>query len=86
MLEIINQPILVKVQFENGQIKPLSFSWQNSDFLIDKIVFKHTHRLGQAVLHTFSSLSNQATYELEFNNQTLIWKLLKIYEAPDSSC
>ncbi|MFH1280535.1 MAG: hypothetical protein ABII08_02895 [Candidatus Beckwithbacteria bacterium] len=86
MFEIINQPIKVQAQFQLGEVKPINFCWQNSDFLVDQIVFKHTHRLGKAVLHTFSVLSNQITYELQFNNQTLIWKLLKIYESPDPSC
>ena len=85
MFEVINQPIKVQAQFENGQFQPLSFHWQNSGFLVDKIVFKHTHRSGRALLYNFSVISNQITYELQFNSQSLAWRLLKIYDAPDPS-
>lgn len=86
MFEVINQPIKVQAIFNHGQIKPINFSWGNSNFKVNKIVFKHTRRLGQVILYHFSVLSNQITYELEFNNHNLIWKLLKVYESPDSSC
>jgi len=86
MFQVINQPIKVQAQFQFGQLKPINFSWTGSDFLVDQILFNHTQRFGRSLLHTFSVLSNQITYELQFNNQTLVWKLLKIYESPDPSC
>lgn len=86
MFDIINQSIKVQAQFDQGQLKPLCFTWGQTELIVDKIVFNHTHRLGNAVLYTFSVLKNQITYELQFNNQTLVWKLLKIYESSDSSC
>lgn len=86
MFQIINQPVKVKAQFENGQLKPLHFYWQNSDFKVNKIVFAHTQRLGRTVLYHFSIQSNQVIYELQFNNTSLVWRLLKLYDAPDPSC
>ena len=86
MFDIINQSVKVQAQFDKGQLKPLCFTWGKTEFLVEKIVFNHTHRLGQAVLYVFSVLNNQITYELQFNNQTLVWHLLKIYDSSNSSC
>ena len=86
MFREVNQSIKVQAQFQSGQVKPINFTWNNFTFLVNKIVFQHTHRLGRATLYSFSVFSNQVTYELQFNNQTLVWKLLKLYESPDPSC
>ena len=79
MLEIINQPIQVQALFSKGILKPLKFTWRQTDYLVDKVVFRHLQRNGRALLHYFSIESNQVIYELVFNNQTLGWQLLKIY-------
>jgi hypothetical protein len=86
MFDIINQSIKVQAQFDKGQLTPICFTWGQAEFSVDKIVFNHHRRLGQAVLSVFSVLSNQITYELQFNNQTLVWQLLKVYDSSNSSC
>lgn len=81
MIENINQPIKVIAFFEKGRIKPLKFYWQSSFFEIQKINLIHQNRLGRSILYHFSVTSGQTLYELQFNHQTLNWKLIKISDG-----
>lgn len=82
MLETINQPIAVQTLFNHGQIKPLNFCWNQVCFKIDKIIFTHQSRSGQTVLYFFTVICQQLVYQLQFNQQTFVWKLFQIYDDP----
>jgi hypothetical protein len=83
MLTNINEPIQVEVLFGHGQVRPLSFSWRQNRYPIQKIVFRHQSRQGRTLFSYFSVEVNQLVYELVFNHQDLTWYLIKLYQPGD---
>ena len=79
MQQEINESIAVVAIFKNGKLVPHSFSWQGRKYRIDKISLEHQEKRGTATLFCFSVSASGNTYELSFNNQTLVWKLEKIW-------
>lgn len=78
---IMQEPVTVEAKFINGRLLPLNFTWRQSFFPIEKIYLTHSSRLGRETLYHFSLGSGQMVYELTFNNQTLNWRLIRIYEG-----
>lgn len=59
---------------------PISIFWKGRKYNITKIGLHHNFYKGKILMHVFSVVSENLFFKLEFNTNTLIWKLLEIYD------
>lgn len=78
--DVLNERIEVLVFFKHAKITPKSFTWNNKEYLIDKITYNWQERLGQALVNYFSVSSSGQIYQISFNNSTFRWQLDKLIE------
>lgn len=81
----INEPIKVWAFFDpltgSGQgtnIFPIAISWRRRLIKLEKVIFTYNQREGGVILTRLVCAGDGATYELEYNRQTLNWHLRKI--------
>jgi hypothetical protein len=78
MDDVIDEPILVGAVFSNG-IKPVWFMWNNKKHTVKEVTYRWKDRIGEAVVHHFSVVSDTGTiYEITFNSKTLDWRLRNV--------
>lgn len=75
----INEKIKVVSLFENGQIKPILFSWQKRIYKILKIVFSYSKNIGKEKIFYFSVETIGGVFELSFNREKFSWDLEKVF-------
>jgi len=78
--DLLNEPIECLVQFKNGKIYPLKFTWHNKDYQIKQTNYAWQERLGQAIISCFSVSTGTDNYQLSFNNNSFGWRLDKIIQ------
>lgn len=79
MREVIN--IKVRVVFDNG---PKVLVWKNKKYWITKMGLHHTYRQGRKLIHVFSVVADQLFFRLEFDSESLLWKLVEVSDGlPD---
>ena len=59
-------------------ILPYSVMWQGRTYTIKKVGLHHTTRDGRTLLHIFSVTDGTTFFKLQFNTETLLWKLLEV--------
>jgi len=74
----IKEKIRVVSLFENGQIKPLLFSWQNRLYKILQIAFSYSKNLGKEKIFYFSVQTEGGNFEISFNREKFGWELARI--------
>ncbi len=75
----INEKICVVSLFENGEIKPLLFSWRNRNYKILRTVFAYSKDIGREKVFYFSVDTGGGVFELSFNREKFSWKIEKIF-------
>jgi len=75
----INQQIEVIATFKNKTMIPNKIKWNNSIYTIATINLIHSKFIGQTKIYFFSVSNNSAFFKLQFNTDTLIWRLLETY-------
>ena len=74
MAEDINEKISVNL----FNAEPTGFFWKGRSYNIAKIGFHHTFWQGRNLVHVFSATDGNTFFKLEFNTETLLWKLLEV--------
>ncbi len=59
-------------------ISPTSLFWRGRGYQINKVGLHHTTREGRTLFHIFSVTDGANFFKLQFNTETLGWKLLEI--------
>ncbi|MCX6796498.1 MAG: hypothetical protein NTW06_03295 [Candidatus Falkowbacteria bacterium] len=79
MLEKVNEPIEVLVNFNRQRIRPTFFKWRGKTYRLEKLNLVHKTRDGNDKIYYFS-VSDQANYfRLAFYTRDLSWKIEEIY-------
>ena len=82
MTEAINQPIEVLVAYKTGaRAVPTAMSWQGRLYRFNKLGFIHPQREGRKLLHIFTVSDGAMTYRLEFDTESLNWKLTEVSDG-----
>ena len=84
----LNEPVQVLVDFRPSAhrlkptvVMPRAFLWRNRRYLIHSLNLVHHEKQGEATVYYFSVSNQTNTYKLSFNNSTLEWRLVEIYNA-----
>ncbi len=81
MLEKINEQIEVLVAFMLDRVIPLSFSWKNKKYSVDKVNLVNSEKVGQTKLFIYSVSSGNDYFKLCFNTNSNNWSLIEAYYA-----
>ena len=73
----IDEPVKVWALFDH-EIFPIAMSWQRKLVKFEKLILKTKKRIGQVKILTLVCASDTANYELEYNSESQIWKVLKV--------
>lgn len=79
MESVIGEKIKVVSLFENGQVKPLLFSWQNRIYKILQIAFSYSKNVGKEKIFYFSVETEGGGFEISFNREKFGWELERIF-------
>jgi hypothetical protein len=74
----LDQIIEVIAIFKNNRCYPVKFLYQSKTIIIKELNLYHQSYHGQNVIHIFDVSNGQTDFRLEFNTQTLIWKLVAL--------
>lgn len=83
MPETLGDKVQVIASFSNGQLTPRLFTRKGQEYPLKRSVFSFQRQEGTTPLLYFSVEGETATYELEFNLKTFIWRLTKVYLPGD---
>ena len=79
MLEVINEPISILVNFGNNKVVPLFFKWRNKRYKIENLNLVHKKRDGDSMIYYFN-VSDKANYfKLSFATKDLSWRIDELY-------
>ncbi len=80
MAESINESISVDLLSNHlkGKAWPWLVHWRGNRYMITKVGFHHTVRDGRTLYHVFSVTDGNSFFKLQFNTDTLSWKLIEI--------
>ena len=83
MITEIGEPIKVGAVFGadcigGKKIKPVWFAWKGRQYRIKEVTYTWTNKEGMACVHYFSVTDGQNLYEISYNTETMVWKLIAI--------
>lgn len=80
MTELIDEQVSVNLLFNHLKhtASPTSLYWRGRRYTITKVGLHHITREGRTMLHIFSVTDGTTGFKLEFNAETLGWKLLEV--------
>jgi hypothetical protein len=83
MITEIGEPIKVGVVFGadcigGKKIKPVWFIWKERQYRIKEVTYTWTGKEGSASVHYFSVTDGQDLYEIAYNTETVVWKLMAV--------
>ena len=61
-----------------GKVYPWVVSWQGRRYTIRKVGLHHKIREGRVLLHIFSVTDGTTFFKLQFDTESLRWRLLEI--------
>jgi len=79
MLEKLDEPVAVAVQFNNTKVIPVFFKWRNKTYRVEKINMVHKERDGNDKIYYFSVSDNANYFRLAFFTRDLSWRLQELY-------
>jgi hypothetical protein len=79
MLEKLNEPIEVQVQFNHNKVIPTFFKWRNKTYRVEKINMVHKERAGNDKIYYFSVSDNANFFRLAFFTNDLSWRIEELY-------
>lgn len=77
----IDEPIEVVVSFLKSGAQPVKIRRGNQVITITAVNMRYPVRHGQGLLYIFYVTDGQNDYSLEFNTQTLSWRLLAMVDG-----
>lgn len=80
MPEPIDESVSVAL-LSNAQahtVLPYSIQWRERSYKIQNVGLHHTVREGRVLLHMFSVTDGNTFFRLQFNTETLGWRLLEV--------
>jgi len=77
----IKERITVVSLFENGQMKPLLFSWRKKIYRVLRVVFSHSRPIGKDNVFYFSIETKGGEFEISFNREKSWWEITKIFNS-----
>ena len=79
MLEKLNDPVQVQVQFKGQAVAPQFFKWRNKTYRIEKINMVHKERDGNDKIYYFSVSDSANFFRLAFFTRDLSWRIQELY-------
>lgn len=85
MTEKINEKVSVIALFKHTPLKneviPYKLKWQQREYKIAKVGFRHAIREGRNVFHIFTVSSDNLDFRLRFDTQNLNWTLEEVTDG-----
>ena len=79
MLEKVNEPIEILVQFNKNKVMPSFFKWRDKTYRVEKINLVHKERDGNDKIYYFSVSDNANYFRLAFFTRDLSWRIEELY-------
>ena len=81
MYDHINETVEVLVDFRWPRVQPKLIRWNQRNYPIERIDFVHTAKEGETRMYYFtvSDIGSANVFKLQFNTESLEWRLLEIY-------
>ena len=79
MLEKLNEPIDVQVNFLGNKVIPMSFVWQKRTYDIQKVNLVHRVKNGEHYIYYFSVSDEANFFRLAFFLKDLSWRIEEIF-------
>ena len=73
----IDESIKVGAVFSRGEVRPVWFSWNGRQVRIKETTFTWKTWEGSAAILHFSVTDGQGLYEIVYNMDRLVWRLLR---------
>jgi hypothetical protein len=74
-----SKTIKVGAVFNGDKIEPKWFVWEERKYQVREINYYWLDRQGREKLHCFSVTDGTNNYELAYNTERTVWKLLKTF-------
>jgi hypothetical protein len=80
MPETIDESVSVDLlsNHTKGHAYPWVINWRGNRYMITKVGLHHTMRDGRTLYHVFAVTDGNTFFKLQFNTETLGWRLLEI--------
>ena len=81
---LIDEPVNVWVFFDSGQgartvaVSPVAMNWQRRFVKFEKLILITSKRVGQAKVFSFICASESSNFELEYNSESQVWRVVKV--------
>lgn len=75
----IDELVQAEVHFNGTLVRPWRIRWRGRIIPIDEVNLVHSRRDGRSKVFLFAVSNDQAAYKLEFNTESLLWRLLEVY-------
>lgn len=79
MIEVINEPISILVNFGNNKVLPLFFQWRNKKYKVEKLNLVHKKRDGADTIYYFNVTDKTNYFKLSFSTKNLGWRIEELY-------
>ncbi len=66
---------------DGTRVMPYKLRWQGRDYIITKLGFHHTVRLGRKLIHKFSVSTGTIDFRLSYDTETLEWVLEEVSDG-----
>ncbi len=66
-------------------LRPHLFRWEGRTYKVTELHSYYQTRQGRAVLHHWTASANDSVYALEWNSETLEWRLVGVDEEAEPS-
>jgi len=85
-IEDIFEPVSVIASFRRSPrgsviVRPEIMNWRNRHYRIDKMGLRFPTTKGARMIHRFTFVVNDTTFELEFDAEILTWELLRMSDG-----
>ncbi len=80
MAETIDESVSVNLLSNHikGTAAPSSLYWRGRRYTLSQMGFHHTLREGRVLVHVYSMTDGTTFFKLQFDTETLLWKLLEV--------
>jgi len=79
MLEKVDEPIEVLVNFNQHKVMPVSFKWRGKIYAIEKLNLVHKERSGNDKIYYFSVSDKINYFRLAFFTRDLSWRIQELF-------
>lgn len=79
-----NVDVITVYRSENTGTLPLKIRWRKRDYLMKKLGYHHTERVGRDLHHIFHVANDHLSFRLRHNTSNLSWTLEEVSDGnPD---